>query len=224
MNAWQQWSERQDCLDTALLHDDRPFEEALPLFFQQHAEVHSAALVPGTTWSCEDEVLAGLTDDQVRHKFDHMNTIVWLVWHIARTEDVAMNILVGERPQVLETENWLERLRISRRDTGGAMNDDEVIQLSAQLPMEEVRAYRLAVGQRTRQVVSTLTPAEAQIRVNAGHIEQVFARNALVPAANSIAEYWHGKRKQDLLTMPATRHSLFHLGHVREVRWTLGLP
>lgn len=32
----------------------------------------------------------------------HLNSLVWLVWHMGRTEDVAVNLVVAGRDQVLE--------------------------------------------------------------------------------------------------------------------------
>jgi hypothetical protein len=198
-------------------------EQALPLFFQQHAQVHSAAMTKETGISLQDEVLAGLTEDQLRYTPEGMNSIVWLIWHIARTEDVAMNVLVAEGSQVIEDPTWLGRLNLKRHDIGAGMSGAEVTELSAQLPVDALLAYRIAVGRRTRDIVKTLTPAQADTKVNSDHIQQVFAKGALVQAGNFVAEYWYGKRKAFLLSMPATRHCYLHLQHARDVRKKLGM-
>lgn len=44
-----------------------------------------------------------------------LNSLVWLAWHMARTEDVAVNLVVAGRPQVFDA-RWAERMKIRRRD------------------------------------------------------------------------------------------------------------
>ena len=48
-----------------------------------------------------------LTDDQMRLRPQpHMNPIAWLLWHIARCEDLGVNRLIANRPDVLDGEGW----------------------------------------------------------------------------------------------------------------------
>ena len=46
--------------------------------------------------------------------------------------------------------------KVDCRETGNAMTPAEITALSAALDIEALRAYRLAVGRRTRQVVCGL--------------------------------------------------------------------
>jgi len=51
-------------------------------------------------------ILDALTDDQIRSRPDAaVNSIAWLLWHVARGEDVYMNRLLADRSQVLEAES-----------------------------------------------------------------------------------------------------------------------
>jgi hypothetical protein len=196
-----------------LLHTRGQWNDARPLFLRQHAMLHSAAVEPAVEWSYEDTVLEGLTENQMRMQpGEGMNSLTWLIWHIARTEDVTMNFLVAGRSQVLDDANWLEQLNLERRDIGTGMNDAEVAGISARVHIPALCAYRVAVGRRTREIARNLQPAEAEERAG-----------ALAEAAFGLIEYWSGKRKTALLAMPATRHSLTHLNHARLVRKKLGL-
>jgi hypothetical protein len=65
----------------------------------------------------ERDVLQGLSHEQVRLRPDGLNSIAWLVWHMARCEN-ALNLLLAGRPQVLDEEHWLPRLNVSIRDVG----------------------------------------------------------------------------------------------------------
>jgi hypothetical protein len=50
----------------------------------------------------EDSLCAGLTTDQLREQPAGHNSIVWLIWHRARDEDVAINTVLGGTQEVLE--------------------------------------------------------------------------------------------------------------------------
>jgi hypothetical protein len=76
------------------------------------------------------DFLQGLSDEQMRLRPNGLNSIAWLVWHMARYEDILNLLLVG-RPQVLDEEHWLPRLQVSMRDVGTGMGDDEVSDLSS---------------------------------------------------------------------------------------------
>jgi hypothetical protein len=84
-----------------------------------------------------------------------------------------------------------------------------------------VRAYRRAVGRRTREIVQQVTADELRQRVEPARIERVKTEGALVPAAYGVAEYWGRHTKGNLLLIPATRHSFTHLNEAGRVRQKL---
>ena len=123
-----------------LMKDPNQHIEAMQLFFSQHAMLHSAIMAGTEPWSFEDEVLDDLSWAEIRRipkNQDH--SIVWNIWHIARIEDVAMNLLVAGSPQVFIQDKWLERLQINERDTGNAMSPKSVEELSASIDIEGLR-------------------------------------------------------------------------------------
>ena len=72
--------------------------DARDLFLQQHAAVHSAA-VGGNKMSFADRTFAGLSDAQMRVRpREDLNSLAWLMFHIARAEDVFVNTLLAGRP------------------------------------------------------------------------------------------------------------------------------
>jgi DinB superfamily len=70
---------------------------------------------------------AQLTDTQVRLRpHPSMNSIAWLLWHIARSKDMGVDRLIANRSDVLHGGGWAPRLNMSRRDMGTGMTDEEV--------------------------------------------------------------------------------------------------
>lgn len=181
--------------------------------------LHTASLVPGDRWSFQDEISADLSDEQLRQiPNGRLHSIIWLLWHIARTEDVTMNMLLVKTDQLLYADRWFERLRIPTHDIGTEMSGPEIAIFSARVDVAAVRAYRRAVGHRTREIVRQVKTDEWQQRIEPAQIERVKAEGAVVPAAYGVAEYWGRHNKGNLLLIPATRHSFTHLNEAGRVR------
>jgi hypothetical protein len=207
----KQWNKEQKEFRQILLGFDQ-HQRALELFMRQHATLHSAEMDPSTTWSFEDEVLSDLDDDQMRRipvNCDH--SIAWLIWHIARIEDVAMNMLVAGDPQLLHHDGWFERMKIKFIDTGNLMSEDDVVHLSATIDIEALRAYRVAVGHKTRSIAENLQPEYLKQKVDASRLQHVLDEGAVVEAAMGLIKYWSKRNIAGLLLMPATRHNFVHL-------------
>ena len=99
------WNTRQRELRT-LLSNPLNFPRAIDLFLQQHAEVHSGIMSSIGSCSFEDEIIKNMTDNQIRmipSRMDH--SIVWILWHLARIEDVTFNMLIADKKQVFDNEN-----------------------------------------------------------------------------------------------------------------------
>ncbi len=126
--------------------------DARDLFLDQHAAVHSAA-VGGNKMSAVERALGGVSDEQMRVRpREDLNSIAWILWHIARAEDIFVNPVLAGRSQVLD-DAWVRRLGVDRRDFGIGMSKDEVSDLTGRVDLGALREYRDAVGKRTREVV-----------------------------------------------------------------------
>jgi hypothetical protein len=202
-----------------LMKDPNQYAEAMQLFFSQHAMLHSAIMAQTEPWSFEDEVLDGLTEAEMRRiPENHDHSIAWNIWHIARIEDVAMNLLVAGRSQVFIQGNWLEHLQIKARDTGNTMVPEGVEELSASIDIEKLRDYRVAVGRRTRSIVAKIPSEELKSKVEPSRLQRVLDEGAVVEAARDLIEYWGRRDIAGLLLMPATRHNLVHLNESLKIK------
>ena len=65
--------------------------------------LHSIKVDQSGSWSFEKEILNDMTEDQHWRIPQHCeHSVVWCIWYIARIEDVAMNMLIADSPQVLQ--------------------------------------------------------------------------------------------------------------------------
>ncbi len=188
-------------------------------FLNQHSIVHTAEVSEGQgEWYLADQIVKGLTEEQLRTcPRPGMNSIAWLLWHTARIEDAAINILVAEGRQVLDQE-WITRLNLTRSDVGTSMSDDEVSDISRKVDIPALFAYRRAVGVRTRQIASAITLDQLDLIVDDVHIATLIESGALVEEAYRVARFWQGKTKRFLFNMPATGHHFMHLSEALTTR------
>ena len=202
-----------------LMTSSSQHQQALRLFLHQHALLHSQKMTPTEPWSFEDEVLDDLTDAQIRQvPPGSEHSVAWLIWHIARCEDITMNLLVEGTSQVLHQDGWLERVKSPIRHTGNAMDVPAIDAFSRKIDLDALRAYRLAVGCRTREIVITLNPEDMKQKVEPSRMVKVMEEGAVIEAAHGIADYWSKRDVAGLLLMPATRHPLIHLNEALELK------
>jgi hypothetical protein len=214
----KKWNERQKKL-RALLSDPFILPQAIELFLQQHAEVHSGKMSPAGDLSFEDEVLAGLTEAQLRevpNRMDH--SIAWILWHLARIEDVTMNILVAGQEQVFSREDWKARLGIPELHTGNMMSGSEVVDLSTRIDINELRKYRVRVGLETERIVKDLNSEEILQKVTQSRLDLLTQEKAVVEDAKGLIDYWSKRTIAGLLLMPPTRHCFIHLNEAAKIR------
>lgn len=111
--------------------------DVVGFFLAHHANVHFSDV--GGRPSLADRVFNGLTDAQMRARPGKgLNSLVWLLWHTARVEDVAVSLVVSDSRQVLD-DQWIRRMDVPWRIIGTGMNDDEVGELTARADIAGVR-------------------------------------------------------------------------------------
>jgi phosphotransferase system IIB component len=212
MESYQKFLNKQQTALRQVMMGFDQHEEAIDLFMRQHAMLHSAKVSGAGLWSFEDSILDDISEEEIRRiPQGEEHSVAWCVWHIARIEDVAMNLLVAGKPQVQNQDNWLTHMRIDVQDTGNGMDQDRIANLSALIDIEALRAYRVVVGRGTREIVEQLEPEELKQKVDPARLARVMEEGALIEAAKGIRDYWSKRNIAGLLLMPATRHNLVHL-------------
>src|SRR5260370_17239876 len=118
------------------------------LFREQHAAMHTAA-VGGNKMSAAERTFAGLTEEQMRVRpREDLNSIAWLMWHIARAEDILVGQVVAGGAQLFD-EGWKKRLGVIRPDFGIGMTSPEVSELTRQIDVGALPEYPDPLGHPT---------------------------------------------------------------------------
>jgi hypothetical protein len=198
--------------------------DAVSFFLVQHADLYPAEDAGRPSYF--DRTLRGLSDAELRARpVKGMNSIVWLLWHMARTEDASVNLVVASGRQVLD-EAWIQKLGVPWRHMGTGMTEDEVAQVTAKADIAAVRAYRDAVGRRTREVARALPAAAWQQPVEIADTARAQAAGAFGPNAGWVdgvgLRAWQDQSRAARLAGAALRHNALHLGEAVTVRSLAG--
>jgi hypothetical protein len=197
---------------------DQDYQRAMPVFLEHHAAVHAAKLQAGAHWSWHDEVLSGLTPVQMRYApKGSPHSVAWRIWHMARIEDVTMNVLLADATQVFESGNWLDKMEIDCVSVGNEMSSAAIVKLSEAINLNALFAYRLAVGKRTRAVLKRLNLATLSPPPTPDRLQRLAAERAVELSTLWLLDYWGGHPAANLLLMPATRHSFVHLNEIHRL-------
>lgn len=216
-------SELHKELNTVIRKPDK-LCEAKQLFLELHAKLHLSCIT-----NAEENEVDILLGDLAPEEYRIMptpkdETIAWVLWHIARIEDLTMNILVAGGAQLFN-KKWKKLLNAPISDTGNALTDDEIMDLSRQLNIEKLIAYRNAVGCRTRDIVQAFSAEDMKRKVSAQGLGVIKQAGGVTTQEDSLwlLDFWGKKDVAGLLLMPPTRHVIGHLNdcckwkhHIRE--------
>ena len=190
--------------------------DAAQMFLLRHKQMHARV----------DRLADGLTEEQMRECFSpKANPLAWIFWHIARSEDAFINLLIGDGVQVLD-DVWLGRLRVTRRDVGTGMTMAEVVSLSAEIDLVALQAYWSAVGEQTATVVAALTPATldeviSPERARWAVVDENMVQGSMGERFQRLLQGW--TKGYCLVYLPLA-HIHEHIGEADLLRGLLGLP
>jgi len=177
-----------------------------------------ATSVTGEKGTLAERTFGGLTDEQMRARpREDLNSLAWLMWHIARAEDIFSNIILSGRDQVVD-DGWLARLKISRRDFGIGMTKPEVTELTAKVDIAALRDYRDAVGRRTQEVIRGFGAADWQGELQASTLEKAAALGCFGPNGAMVVKAFTGRPRVGILGGLLVTHAAMHMGEAQTVR------
>lgn len=197
---------------SCIIRKEAETERAKGLLLDIHAKLN-CSVVSNTAENEVDHLLCGLDRDEYAiMPTSKDETIAWVLWHIARIEDLTMNLLVAREDQVFNTE-WKKRLNVTITDTGNALSDEEIMELSKSLNIDELICYRNTVAKRTRELIGNLSAADFRRKVLPADLDRILSIGGVTQQEGSIwlLEFWGKKDVAGILLMPPTRHVMLHL-------------
>lgn len=195
------------------------FARAQKLALELHALTHLAEISGSSTPMYEDTIWEGLTDSDITAAPTLKSfPMAWHIWHITRIEDLVGNILINDAPQIFDAV-WAKNINVTATDTGNAMNADEARAFSAQVVVNELKQYRIAVGLRTRETIASLAPGDMRKKPSPQSLDRLLAEGGLTEHKASfwLRDFWGQRTFGGLVLLPLTRHQLMHLEPCEEM-------
>ena len=173
------------------------------------------------------KITAGLVPKQRWSERPHegANSVAFLVWHIARWHDIAVNVVLRGAPPVLDAD-WTARLGVGVAP-GTAFTSDDVDRLGEAIDPAELEAYWQAVFDHTTEWITGVDDQELDDLLEA--VPDLDARFAaagdiLSDAGGWVADFLRGSRGARFLAWTALSHGYWHLGELQTVTTALGFP
>lgn len=207
------WNKDIKQLREIILKQDK-IEESVRLCLELHLMVHSSNMSGIDKKTFEDALWEGLDENTFRTSTNEKGrTIAYGIWHSTRIEDITMNILVAGSEQVFNIGDWKEKINSKIVDTGNAMTEEDIMEFSKNINMEELKKYRVAVGRRTREIIKNLKPSDMKRKIEKDRLNRVLKEGAVldVEGANWLIDFWGRKNVAGIILMPATRHHVVHI-------------
>jgi len=143
---------------------------------------------------------------------------VYVAWHVARHQDVAVNGVLRRSGEVLD--DWASRVGIEE-DRWRGLAEAEDLDLVPRLDPEAVGEYYLAVIDETARWA-----AEGDLSVLDGVPDSAAALERIGTPADRfdwLYSMWDGKPGQFFLAWEATAHGYNHMGELVSIRNRMGL-
>jgi hydroxypyruvate isomerase len=207
------WNNEIKQLKGIILKPDK-IEESKNLSLNLHSMVHSSIMSGINKKTFEDELWKGLDENTFRtSKNEKGRTIAYGVWHSTRIEDITMNLLVAGEDQVFSRSNWQKKINSKIIDTGNALTEEEIMEFSKNINIEELKNYRLEVGRRTRDIIKNLTSFDMKRKFEKYKLQRILDEGAVldVEASNWLIDFWGRKNVSGIILMPMTRHHVVHI-------------
>ncbi|MGH7299683.1 MAG: DinB family protein [Candidatus Rokuibacteriota bacterium] len=191
--------------------------DARELLLDEHGRMHAIG-VTGDKATLAERTFGGLSDEQMRVRpREDLNSLAWLMWHIARAEDIFAGVILSGRDQIMD-HGWLARLKTSRRDFGIGMTKAEVAELTSQVDVAALREYRDAVGRRTQEIIRGFGPADWQGELQAPALEKAAALGCFGAKGELVAKAFTGRPRVGILGGLLVTHAAMHMGEAQTVR------
>ena len=164
-------------------------------------------------------LIKGMTDKHIQSVPDpRLNSIAWILWHVARCEDLAVNRLVSDGDQVFDR-CWREKLGVSDKTMGTGMPKQDADELGRTIDIGALVAYREEVTRKSlgfvqENPIDLWSKTLSKDRLDYVLIEQGYGG----PQAEEIVKHYSGNSMGWLLGHLALTHTFYHMGQAFTVR------
>jgi len=165
-----------------------------------------------------DHLWEEYTEAQLRQSVHpSMNSLAWILWHVARVEDAGVNRFVAHKPQVYHEGDWMKTLGITAEHFGYGMPETEMRELSETIKLDALRGYWNAVISNTFSVLDELTPERLDETLSLEEVAQVMIMEKVSTKQAGTNVPYAGWTRLEALFHFSMTHYYWHGGEVRTI-------
>ena len=140
-------------------------------------------------------------------------TIAWSIYHLFRIEDIVCNSLIKDVPQIFFSGDFEKRLNTSIITTGNELSNQQMIDFSKALNIQELFSYAKEVKLASDKMISELTPTSLKTKIDTEKKSKLQEMNVVSTDETAfwLIDYWCNKDFRGLLQMPFSRHWIMHI-------------
>lgn len=157
---------------------------------------------------------------------DGDNSVAWLVWHMARWHDIAVNVLVRDVDPVLD-DAWQRAIDVGVAP-GTGFTSEEVDEFSQRVDPTALDKYWAAVLDRTTDWLTSIDDQELDDLMTRVIDTDSRYRDSkvslLVPASEWVRDWHRGHPGAWHLRWVVVGHTYWHFGEMQSVCTALGHP
>jgi uncharacterized damage-inducible protein DinB len=110
------------------------------------------------SWRYLTEATDGLTQEEITWSpAPHCNSLAFILWHVARVEDIWINSVIRHVTGVYSTQGWKEKVGTPAREMGFGYTVEQ-LQAWPVPKLEDLREYAREVHENTLTFLESLTP------------------------------------------------------------------
>lgn len=209
------WSDKNKKMQT-LISKEATFDEGIKVLLELRAELFEQVTSIVKTFPPEAFYQLPFGEGEGNHQ----TTLAWSLWHKFRIEDIVAHTLILKNDQLLFTDDWLEKTRVSIITTGNELSADKLIDFSKQLDIKATYDYCKAVMNSTNKLLKSLNFADLKKKFTDEDRARLLATNCVSSdeSAAWLIDFWCGKNIKGLIKMPFSRHWIMHVEAMNRIK------
>ena len=145
------------------------------------------------------------------HKGFESKTIGYSIYHVFRIEDIVLNSLIINQPEIFMTGNYQNKINSPLITTGNELVMNEIKHFSEFLNGIELWHYAQEVYEKSNRWILSLKYDDLSSCSTNLDKERLENLNVVNKKEHWLIDYWCNKNVKGLLAMPFSRHWIMHL-------------
>ena len=148
--------------------------------------------------------------------------IVWLIWHMARVEDMGLSRFIWKKDQ-LYNQDWKEKINSDLSHYGTSMTEAEVADFATSVNVYSTLDYFQVVGNRTKEELAKLDVSTLNEVITEEEVKRIVTDEGMASSnAQWVIPHYVGKTRGWMLCHMGLTHNFRHFGQIVLVKKLLG--